>query len=291
VLRRRVISGIFISAGFVLAAFFVPSIGGFLLILAISSLAQREFYSVIGATGIPVFRLVGLVCGGALITGTFFTIGPDVASCAYNLKWQQLILLVSLVAVFIRQFPQKHNGQPLATIGCTLLGIWYVPFLFNFFTHLVFGFEPVDVMARVGETGRMLVLYLVIVVKCTDMGAFFAGKAFGKHKLVPHLSPAKTREGLVGGIAAGVLASVIFCHAAGMQLGRFELRTVDMIMMGLVLAAAGSAGDLFESLIKRAASVKDSGSSIPGMGGILDVLDSLLFGAPALYVYCALVLA
>ncbi|NQT91257.1 MAG: phosphatidate cytidylyltransferase [Lentisphaerae bacterium] len=288
-LTRRFISGSLISIVLVVASFHLPSIFGWLLIMLISSFAQLEFYSMMRAADIRVHGLVGVVCGAGLIAATFATAGPDLASTAAAFQWEQLVLLVSLVAVFVCQFPVEDE-RPLSTIACTLLGIWYVPFLFNFLTHLAFAWERGGVLDRISETGRMLVLYLVVVVKSADIGAYFIGRFLGRHKLFPRISPAKTWEGLIGGLITSLAASVLFCAACGGQLGTISLQLRDVLILGVLLGAAGSAGDMFESLVKRAAGIKDSGSLMPGMGGMLDVIDSLLFGAPVLYVYCRQVL-
>jgi phosphatidate cytidylyltransferase len=134
-------------------------------------------------------------------------------------------------------------------------------------------------------TGRLLVLYLVLVVKCADVGAFFCGTLFGRHKLLPRISPGKTWEGLFGGLAAGTAGSLGFAWAAGGRLGDVPLGLTHAVVLGFLLSAAGVVGDLFESLLKRAAGAKDSGSWIPGFGGVLDVLDSVLFAAPVLFIY------
>lgn len=288
-LTRRFISGSLISIVLVLGAFHLPSIAGWLIIMVISSFAQLEFYSMMRAANIQVHRLVGVVCGAGLIAATFATAGPEAASMAAAFRWEQLIMIVSLAAVFVSQFPRKDE-RPLSAIACTLLGIWYVPYLFNFVTHMAFAWERGAIFDRISETGRMLVLYLVVVVKSADIGAYFIGRFLGRHKLFPRVSPAKTWEGLVGGLTTSVIASVLFCAAAGWQFGAIELPLRDVLVLGLLLGAAGSAGDMFESLVKRAAGIKDSGSVMPGMGGMLDVIDSLLFGAPVLFVYCRQVL-
>jgi len=289
-LTRRFISGSLISIVLVLGAYHLPSIAGWLIIMLISSFAQFEFYSMMRAANIRVHRLVGVVCGTGLIAATFATAGPDPASIAAAFRWEQLVLIISLVAVFVSQFPETDE-RPLSTIACTLLGIWYVPYLFNFVTHMAFAWERGAIFDRISETGRMLVLYLVVVVKSTDIGAYFTGRFTGRHKLFPRISPAKTWEGLGGGLVTGVIASVLFCMASGWQFGMIGLRPRDAVVLGLLLGAAGSVGDMFESLIKRAAGIKDSSSLVPGMGGMLDVIDSLLFGAPVLYVYCRQVLS
>jgi phosphatidate cytidylyltransferase len=291
VLKHRIISGCLIGVALVLAVNYVPLLGVWLLLVSISALAQLEFHALLDRAGIPAFRIVGLICGACLISATFFTIGPQPTEISRAYQWENSVLLASLIAVFVRQFPQKHNDKPLATIGCTLLAIWYVPYLFNFFTRLALSWDGSRAGSFVSETGRLLVLYLVVVVKCTDIGAYFAGRWFGRHKLFPRISPAKTWEGLFGGIAAAILASWLFFFFTNGRFGKVTLSAGHAIALGWLLSVVGVVGDMFESLLKRAAGAKDSGSVVPGMGGILDVLDSLLFGAPILYVYCRLFLS
>jgi len=289
-LKHRLASGLLIGGALVLVANYLPPVFAWGLLVAITLLAQIEFYTMANRAGFAVFRGVGLVCGAAMITATFWTTGPEAHDLACGYKWENLILFATLLAMFMRQFPQKHNTQPVATIAVSLLGVWYVPFLFNYFTRLAFGWEGAVGATRVSPTGRWLILYLVAVVKSSDIGAYFSGRALGRHKLFPRLSPKKTWEGFVGGLLTAVVVSLLFQAGLGGKLGRVAFGRVDAVLLGFVLALAGVCGDLFESLIKRASATKDSGRLIPGMGGLLDVLDSLLFGAPMLYAYAKLFL-
>lgn len=286
-LAHRLMSGCLIGAAMLLAACFMPSMGVLLLILAVSALGQFEFYALLRKAEIPSFRLVGVACGTALIAATFFTADGGGGRLGSAYKWEHFVLVASLIAMFVRQFPQKNNPMPLQTIGCTLLGIWYVPYLFNFFTRLCFAWEGDQggSWQHIDRTGRILCLYVVAVVKCGDIGAYFTGRTFGRHKLFPRISPAKTWEGLFGGIALSMVASVAFGLAGGNRLGEIPLPVAHAVVLGLLLSVIGVVGDMFESLLKRAAGAKDSSAFIPGMGGVLDVIDSLLFGAPVLYVY------
>ena len=284
-LKHRIVSGLLFAGMVIVLANYVPPVGAWLVLVFLSSVGQLEFYGMMDKAGIPVFRVWGTLCGAALISATFCTIGPEPIDLANGYKWENIVLLASLLIVFIRQFPQKHNDKPIATIACTLLGIWYVPFLMNYFTRIVFGWNAANDVLLVGTTGRMLVVYLVLVVKLTDVGAFFVGRKFGKHKLFPRLSPKKTWEGLIGGVVTAVSASVAFVLYTDGILGDIRMTVFDAVFLGLLLSIVGVVGDLFESLMKRSAGVKDSGNMVPGMGGVLDVLDSLLFGAPVLYVY------
>ena len=163
--------------------------------------------------------------------------------------------------------------------------------MLNFITRLAFNWSVVTSRVEVAESGRLLILYLIIVVKCTDIGAYTVGRLVGQHKLCPRISPGKTIEGFFGGIAFALAASLLFCHFTGYRFGsEISLRFHDAVILGVLLAVAGTVGDLFESLLKRAANTKDSSTVIPGMGGVLDVIDSLLFGAPVLYAYVKVVL-
>jgi phosphatidate cytidylyltransferase len=289
-LKQRIVSGVLLAVVLVAVANYLPSPACWLLLVGIAALAQYEFYAMMSEAGLPVFRIVGMISGAAVISSTFWTIGPEPEQLAAGYRWENLVILATVMFVFIRQFPQKHNEQPIITIAVTLLGVWYVAFLLNYLTRLTFGWRDTGLLHSVGPTGRMMILYLVAVVKISDVGAFFTGRSLGKRKLFPRLSPKKTWEGLIGGIVSSVVVSLLFYWLTDGALGKVQFGLHDAIILGLVLPVVGVLGDLFESLLKRAAQIKDSGSLIPGMGGVLDVLDSLLFGAPVLYAYAALFL-
>jgi phosphatidate cytidylyltransferase len=290
-LRQRIVSGVLLGGMLVAVANYLPSPACWLLLVVIAALAQYEFYAMADQAGLPVFRWMGIISGAAVITSTFWTIGPSAGQLAAGYRWENIVLLVTLIAVFVRQFPQKHNERPIITIAVTLLGVWYVAFLLNYFTRLAFAWRDPGIMHHaVGPTGRMMVLYLVAVVKISDVGAFFSGRSFGRRKLFPRLSPKKTWEGLIGGVVSSVVMSLVFYFSTNGSLGKVALGLHDAIILGVALPIVGVVGDLFESLLKRASDIKDSGSIIPGMGGVLDVLDSLLFGAPVFYAYTSLFL-
>ncbi|HAS82260.1 MAG TPA: hypothetical protein DCS43_06200 [Verrucomicrobia bacterium] len=288
-LKHRLISGVLLAVMVVMVANYLPSPACWLLIVGIVALAQYEFYTMMDAAGLPVFRFVGMAAGAAVVSATYWTLGPRPEQLAAGYQWENLVLLLTALAVFLRQFPQKENNRPIETIACTLLGVWYVAFMMNYFTRLAFAWRADDgLMFSVGETGRMMVIYLVAVVKFSDVGAYFSGRFLGRHKLCPRLSPKKTWEGFVGGTLSSLVVSLLFWHFANAQLGHLPLSLLNAVVLGLILPVIGVLGDLFESLLKRRAGMKDSGTLIPGMGGVLDVLDSLLFGAPVLYAYAVL---
>jgi len=283
-LKHRLLSAAGLLAFFFGSAYFMPAIGVYLILVGCMTVAILEMYSLMDQAKIPVFRFYGLVCGIGMISATYFNIGPAPTDMLAAYRWETAVLFAAVVCIFIRQFPQKYNEQPLETVACTLLGILYVPFLFNFITRLLFAWEPND-GGPISATGRNLIFYLVLVTKVTDAGAYFVGREYGKTKLFPRLSPSKTWEGLAGGVATAIVASTLYCMISGGRIGVLELSIWDALILGVLLAVVGAIGDLFESLLKRASGAKDSGSMLPGMGGILDVLDSLLFSAPVLYAY------
>ena len=290
-LRHRMVSGILLGALFACSALFLPQIWVWAVIVIVATLGQLEFYILANKAGIPVYRVLGVMCGLAMISATYYTAGPEPAQIAASYKWEIIVLLASFMLIFARQFLQKDNAKSIEIIGATLFGILYVPFLLNFATRIAFSWTGTQNAFRMSDTGRLLILYLLIVVKLTDVGAFFVGSLIGKHKLIPRVSPGKTWEGFFGGVTVAVIASCSFCYLVEGNFGLIHMDMVHAVILGVILALAGVIGDLFESVLKRSASKKDSGAVIPGMGGILDVIDSILFGAPVLYGYVSIFLA
>lgn len=280
-LRQRLQSGVLLGGALIASVFFLPLPWVLPLLLVLAGLALSEFYALLDASRIPHFKVVGLLCGLALIAGTWFAL---CGGAAWRHEVEGFILFAATAVIFLRQIGCRHVERPWDTMAGTLLGLIYVVFLFNFLLKLLVAWGP-------DTDGRLVVLYLVLVVKLTDVGAYSIGCAIGRHKLIPRVSPKKTWEGVIGGVLTGLAASLLFVHFTQGQVGPFLFRWTDALVLGVVLPIAGVVGDLIESLLKRAAGVKDSGSYIQGMGGLLDVLDSLLFAAPFLYVYIRLFIA
>ena len=291
-LKQRLLSAAIIVPGFLLGLFFMPSWVLVCIMIAVSALMMLEFHRMLNLADIPSFRYVCIGCGTAVILATYLGFiwkpGEDGAvSLARANAWENIAIACTVLILLLRQFPQKHNDKPLATIACNLLCVLYVPFLMNFLLKLAFiGGNADGTTPLTSTTGPYLVLYVVLAAKLTDAGAFFIGIAVGRHKLIPRLSPGKTWEGFAGGIATCVIMSVVYFHLVDKNLlGGMVVTTLHAIVLGIVLSLVGMAGDLAESLLKRASMVKDSGKSVPGVGGALDVVDSVLFVAPVFYLY------
>lgn len=296
-LLRRIVSAIILLGGAGLLLFKLPSFIGVLILVALAVLALIEFYGMQRNAGIPAFRNIGIVSGIALLASAYVSLNISllIGGTAPD-AWRELpamIMILIVFTIFVRQFPQKNNAQPLPTIACTMLGLVYVPLLLLFMLNLCFRWTPTAWNESFSPTATSLIVYLVLVVKASDIGAYFVGSTLGRHKMFPRISPGKTWEGLAGGFAAGIVASMAsywFFHnpdptVQAAQFGLLSLTWGHALFLGAFLAAIGVIGDLVESLLKRSAGLKDSGHLFPGMGGILDVLDSLLFAAPALYFY------
>lgn len=190
-----------------------------------------------------------------------------------------LTLALSLIVVIIAETFrfQKDFSKLLAGLGVTVFGVIYIAFLGGFLIAARVGFENIPGLST------KLLLFFFAVIFGSDSGAYFAGRAFGRHKLAPAISPGKTIEGLIGGLlAAGVIAAV--CS----WLFFTELNVWFAIGLGVVMATVGVLGDLAESAMKRGSGTKDAANILPGHGGLLDRLDSLLLNAPILYYFARL---
>lgn len=282
---RRLSSTLLLWAVVLTASFspnrFVANQVFLLLMMALAGTGLWEFYRMVEKRGLICFKKWGLLGGILLMASTFFYLTqylPGLTSYAglpsKANDFENSVLIVFVLGLCVLQFLSPKNPAGLLAISTTLFGLMYVPWLLNFIQKINF-FPGVD--------GRYYVLYFIAVTKFSDVGAYCVGSLIGRHKMIPRISPGKTWEGFGGALAVSTLASVLFVQIAGSHLG--EMRTLDAVVLGVVLSAAAVLGDLIESLFKRESGVKDSGKIFPGIGGMLDLLDSLLFNAPLMYLY------
>jgi phosphatidate cytidylyltransferase len=283
VFLRRSVSTLILWA-VVLAAMFssnrIVSNGVFELLIATLALAGLvEFYGLAEKCRLACFKYTGLIGGGLLMLGTFAHFqgwlgihGPP--SRVNDFETGFLILFV--LGLCVRQFVSKANASGLTAIAVTLFGLMYVPWLLNFIQKINFFFGP-------NGDGKFYVFYFILVTKFSDTGAYVVGSLIGRHKMIPRISPGKTWEGFAGAIVVSTGASLVFVHFfSGHMPG---MSTLHSVILGIILSSTAVIGDLIESLFKREAGAKDSGKLFPGIGGILDLLDSLLFNAPIMYLY------
>ena len=247
------------------------------IMMALAAFGLVEFYGLVEKRGLVCFKGWGVVGGLLLVASTFFylsgALGVHEAPAKAN-DFETSLLIIFVLGLCIRQFVSRSNTAGILAISTTLFGLMYVPWLLNFIQKI--NFFP-------NANGTYYVLYFVLVTKFSDTGAYALGSLLGKHKMIPRISPGKTWEGFAGAVALSTLASVLFAHFAAKRLTGMNPK--HAVLLGVLLGSAAVVGDLIESLFKREAGVKDSGKLFPGIGGILDLLDSLLFNAPIMYLY------
>jgi phosphatidate cytidylyltransferase len=252
---------------------------------AIALVALWEFFSLGERVGMPGFRKWTMVCAA----GTFYAQYAAGAVETHPLSGGELLVrggvlnavlaeLVLLIFVFgsvaIGLAMRRPLQDVLAAIAISSAGLLFVAWPFS---YLVRVFEIDGVSASGGHTGRELVLFTLCLIWPGDMMAYFVGKSLGRMPLAPALSPKKTWEGAIANFLASLLVAVFFARW-------MQVETVNMLLIAGLANIAGQAGDLIESAYKRGAVVKDSGTILPGHGGMLDRVDSLILAAPVVWV-------
>ena len=237
-----------------------------------------EFFTMVRHRGILVHRplgiglgviFIGLVAWRSLVEPGLVPT-PILGPGATALSWTwDIFWPATIVIIFIRQFMRENTFEALGGLATTLFGLAYIAALPSYFFYL---------RAMDRTQGAWLVLFLILVTKLGDVGAYAVGNAIGRHTLIGRISPRKTVEGFLGAIVFSGIAALLAKPMLGRPIGPGWA-----IALGLFLGLAGQLGDLAESLLKRDCQVKDTGSVMPGLGGVLDVLDSLLFTAPLFY--------
>lgn len=279
---RKLVTRVISSAALILCllaiAVWVPDAGVLVVILGLALWGASEFFGMLDAAQIAHYKVAGLVAA-VLVYGV--TALPSNFSAHMQGVLYPALLLVVLSVVLVSEFLNRDHSKAAEAVAFTLLSVLYVPFLLSFFGRLLLEWEGPG-------SPRILILYLVLIVKIADIGAYFTGCSFGRHKMIPSISPAKSWEGFAGGLAAATIVSAGFSFFSGGMIGPVVIPLHHALILGVVLGTVGTLGDLVESLFKRGTGVKDSGRLFRNMGGILDVLDSLLFAAPVLYFYVIL---
>jgi phosphatidate cytidylyltransferase len=251
----------------------------FLVIMAfLAAAGLTEFYGMVRKSGHQCYAGWGVFGGVLLLAATFVDISGELGLRAGPSRvndFESSFFILFVLGLCIRQFLSRHTTTGIVAISTTLFGLMYVPWLLNFIQKINF-FTP-------NVEGRYYLLYFVLVTKFSDCGAYAVGSLVGKHKMIPRISPGKTWEGFAGAVVAAMAASVGFAYLAGAHLK--GMTQGHALILGAILSVGAVVGDLIESLFKREAGLKDSGRLFPGIGGILDLLDSLLFNAPLMYLY------
>lgn len=262
-LIRRIISSILVI-GIIALVMAVDWLTGLLATFFIV-LGLFEFFKMLENKGITAYKYVGIGVGLIIPLSVVFKFEP-------TKKWELFFIIAIMLFLFLMQFRRRQNHGAVEGISTTIFGILYISWTLSFLIKI-----------RYLDQGLGLLVALLLMTKLGDIGAYFIGSRFGKHPLIPHISPKKSVEGSLGGLLFSVMAAMA-CKPF------FDLAYIHLAFIGFILGVLGQLGDLSESLLKRDCQIKDSGKAFPGMGGALDVVDSLIFTAPAFYFYLSLIL-
>jgi phosphatidate cytidylyltransferase len=263
----RLISGVLLAASFLALVWFGNATVLLFVALAVGALALHEYIELLRQLGAPIPRMPTLAATLATIAVIPFPYVAGEAVIGIG------VVLIAAAAMFGVAHSRKEGDAPDFAAGsiAAATGVFAVIYL------------GIPLGAMVGIHifgGRGAVLLLVFTIVISDSAQYYSGRAFGRRPLAPRLSPKKTIEGALGGF----VVAPIFLYFAGPYLVP-PVTPLHMVPLGLALVACGIAGDLFESMIKRAAKLKDSSALIPGHGGVLDRIDALLFATPVFYMY------
>jgi len=225
----------------------------------------HEFFRMLEKKGTTTYKYFGIGLG-ALI--------PLSIMLRFELTkgWEFLFIILALLFFVLMQFKRRQHSGTIVGISTTVFGVIYISWSFSFLTKI-----------RYLEGGLGFLAALLLITKSCDIGAYLIGSRFGKKPLAPSISPHKTIEGALGGISFSIL-SALACKPF------ISFNYFQLVILGLGISILAQLGDISESLIKRDCQVKDSGNIFPGMGGVLDQIDSLLFTAPVFYFYLSTVL-
>jgi phosphatidate cytidylyltransferase len=255
---------------------FLRANGIVLLTTAMSVLSLREFYRLMRGCGYAPFEKLGLVAGGLI------TVAPWLEA-RYHVPAHHFIAIA--VAVFsVRLLGERTPEQRVDALGSTLFGLVYVSFMLSYFVRIVTPL-PGD---TVTPNGRLLLcLWLIATAKFSDMGGLVTGMFFGRHKMSPVISPKKTWEGFAGGLVWSMAIAATIAWFARAHLPPHMTPLVSALV-AIPIALLSVVGDLVESVIKRRANIKDSGSLLPGQGGFFDTTDSLMLVGPVGFLFFGL---
>ena len=260
---KRVATSFLIIAIAWAVTFFLPKWVFCILTTLFIAFALNEFFSVVEKKNIVVYKYFGTTAGVILPIAIYLHLGEGYTNL------EPFFIVIACLFMFILQLIRRDKAQDhLVSIAVTLFALFYISWFFSFFIKI-----------RYMPHGEWLVSFLILVTKSGDVGAYFIGKRFGKNVLIPRISPRKTREGAIGGLFFSILFAII-CKSFVPG-----ITYIHALLLGALLGVIGQVGDLAESLLKRDFDIKDSSENLPGLGGVLDVIDSLLFTAPIFYFY------
>jgi len=255
-LIKRIISSVILISFITLVIFFDWLCS--LVITLFIIIGLYEYFMMLEKKGINIYKYFGIGMGTIIPLSIMFRFEP-------TKNWELFFIVLALFSLILMQFKRRDSSGVIVDISTTLFGILYVSWFFSFMIKI-----------RYLSGGLGFLAALLLITKLGDIGAFLVGSKWGRHPLISRISPNKTIEGSIGSLVFSILGALA-CKSF------LPFNHVQLLVMAISLNILGQLGDLSESLLKRDCQVKDSGNIFPGMGGVLDEIDSLLFTAPVFY--------
>lgn len=290
-MKQRIITGVILGIVALIAILFLPTMAFSLLLFLVAMIGLNEWSNLLKLQGIAkgIYLAVGgitlLVVTIVLIAGAKNAESVNAGSLALFVKDNPIIYpLLVVMSIFWLCMPfllSIHSRKPLAILTNR-------EFLF---VASILSLSALIITLAAFQQGLVFIFYLILLIIIADSSAYFVGKAFGKRKLAPSISPGKTIEGAMGGLVIGVIFSLIsiLCFTSGENPifqadGSKAILIVNFVSLSALVVIVSISGDLFESVVKRSAGMKDSGNILPGHGGVLDRIDALTAAAPLFFV-------
>lgn len=262
-LEKRIISSLILIT-IIVGSLFITVVCDLLVTLFIIG-GLYEFFNMLENKKINIYKYFGISVGAIIPLSITFSFEPTKG-------WELLFMVLVLLSLILMQFTRRENSGVIIGISTTIFGILYVSWFFSFLIKI-----------RHMPDGLGLIAMVLLITKLGDIGAYLIGSRFGKTPLMPRISPKKSVEGAIGGLIFSMLGALV--SKTFLDFGYLQL-----VVLGFLLGILGQLGDLSESLMKRDCQIKDSGAIFPGLGGVLDAIDSLLFTVPVFYFYLSIIL-
>jgi phosphatidate cytidylyltransferase len=280
VIGQRTVSTLLLAVVFIVAPAMAYTPAGSIVLLVVMNvtlgLGLFEFYDIVEKKGSTSLMLYGIIAGLVYNTFSFLTAQSPISLLSPHYFTFSFFALI--VFFFLMQLLRRDESSAVYNFSGTIAGIIYVAWFFGFVAQITYFGD--DLEPALGRRAYLYFVMVILMTKGSDVGAYLIGSLVGRTPLAPRVSPNKTVEGAVAGVIVGVLAGL--ACALWLPLPR-TLPLWRGALVGAMLSVVGQFGDIAESVLKRDAGVKDSGARLPGLGGILDLIDSMLFATPLMY--------
>lgn len=276
-LRNRILFGFLAFLGILLIMWVgLPLLAPLYIFISIAAI--EEYTHLMASKGIPIRKRSLWVAAVLTLPASLPVTYPGMQPLIAGVSWREALLGIVAFYLITLEVIRPNNNSMFAAIF-SLFGYIYIPWLLGYVVTLRYTPD--------GVLGLWYLMLPMLAIVASDVGAFTVGRLFGKTKLAPNISPNKTLEGSLGGLALATLVVIVTTFILERYLNT-KIEIYDAILFSILVASSAQLGDLFESLIKRWAGVKDAGGFLPGHGGVLDRLDSILFAVPMTYYFVTL---